>query len=54
MEDRMMKKTYMTPQAEVVRIETTSIIAASDKVGLSNTQVSNEENLLGHDDDFDW
>lgn len=48
----MMKKIYMTPQSEVVRIETTAIIAAS--VGLNKTEVNNTENLLGHDDDFDW
>ncbi len=51
----MMKKVYMKPQAEIVRLETTSIIAGSGQVGLNkDTEVSNTENLLGHDDDFDW
>ena len=47
-----MKKTYMTPASDVIRIEKVLLTQAS--LGYSNETVSNESDLLGHGDDGDW
>ena len=48
-----MKKTYMKPVAEAIRVEK-ALLSQTSSVGLNNTEVNNETNLLGHDDEFDW
>ena len=47
-----MKKTYMTPAVDVIRIETQQMIAVSGPNVGGTT--SNESDLLSRDDEFDW
>ena len=52
-----MKKTYINPEMEIVKVQTMQMLAASTE--LSNTEASvngsgDYENALGHFDDNDW
>lgn len=47
-----MKKTYISPNTEAIRIATSSIIAASKGV-YTDKEVTSDANLLGRDDDGD-
>ena len=47
-----MKKTYMTPAAEVIRIETVLLQSASS-VGVKSGTVSDKDKLLGREGFFD-
>lgn len=52
-----MKKIYINPNMEIVKLHTTQMLAASpiDVTGensLSSTSATGA--ALGHDDDFDW
>jgi len=52
MEDIIMKKTYMTPAAEVVRIEK-ALLTSTSNVQLNTTkEVSDTNGLLGREFDF--
>ena len=53
---RKMKKRYVTPSAGVIRIQTTSIIASSESMGLDRTDaygVSNVNEVLSREYAFD-
>ncbi len=54
MEDTTMKKTYINPEMEVVKIATQQMLAASAHVGLSDDTLNNESDLLGHESDYEW
>lgn len=49
-----MKKTYVSPFAEEVNIETTQMLAASIPVGEGNVDTSNPENQLSDDRRGEW
>ena len=53
-----MKKTYINPNIEVVKIQTSGMLAVS-KSGISDSGVTPQGGDaisagMGHDDDFDW
>ena len=49
-----MKKTYIIPELEIVKIATQQMLASSATIGLSEETITNEEDLLSRDfDDFD-
>ena len=48
----MNKKTYMTPEMEVMNIETVEMIAAS--LNMYNEEVDTEEQQLGNDRRGTW
>ena len=52
MEDTIMKKTYMTPAVEVIRIEIQHMIATSGPLVGGSTD--NEDDLLSREADFDF
>ena len=47
-----MKKTYINPELEVIRIATQQMLAQS--VGYDSTPIDNPIDVDGHEDDFDW
>ena len=52
-----MKKTYINPSLEVVRIQTVGMLANSLTMGVNSSNdkaVENISDLLGRDDDGDW
>ena len=52
-----MKKTYINPELEVVKIATQQMLASSVNLGLSEETITDEENLLSpsfDDDTFDF
>ena len=57
MEDTTMKKTYINPNIEVVKMQMNQHLLDAS-TGLSNSSASvsggTYNNSLGHDDDFDW
>ena len=48
-----MKKQYISPEIEVIKVSTASFLATS-QVGVSTTKITDDDTVLGHDDDFDW
>lgn len=48
-----MKKTYINPTMEIVKVATQQMLAASEQVGFGSS-VSSAAGAEGHDDDFDW
>ena len=52
MEDIIMKKTYIAPAAEAIRIETTALMAGSLTVD-GTKEVNSTSDLLGREMDFD-
>ena len=53
MESTTMKKTYINPEMEIVKIQTMQMLAASDKVFLGDP-VSDASDAEGHYDEYDW
>ena len=50
-----MKKTYINPELEVVKIQTMQMLAASDtEVPISNVEVPDGTPGDSHFDEFDW
>lgn len=49
-----MKKTYMNPELEVVKVQTMQMLAASARVDLSNETLDDEGDLLGRGTGGDW
>ncbi len=49
-----MKKTYINPEMEVVKIATQQMLAASAHVGLSDDTLNNEGDLLGRETNNEW
>ena len=52
-----MKKTYINPELEVVKLQTMQMLASSVNLGLSEETITDEENLLSpsfDDDTFDF
>ena len=50
---KIMKKTYINPVMNVVKIETQKMLATSGEVGLKSGNAS-EWGSRGSDDDWDW
>ena len=50
-----MKKTYINPEMEIVKIQTMQMLAASEQVGFGSS-VDSAAGAESHelDDDFDW
>jgi hypothetical protein len=52
-----MKKTYINPELEVVKLQTMQMLASSVNLGLSEETITDEENLLSpsfDDEAFDF
>ena len=50
-----MKKTYITPELEVVKIAVSHMLAASPDISTGSTPTSpGDSDAPGLDDDFDW
>ena len=52
-----MKKTYINPELEVVKLQTMQMLASSVNLGLSEETITDEENLLSpsfDDETFDF
>ena len=50
-----MKKTYINPTLEVVKVATQQMLAASNQtMTITNSQVDSGTAGDAHDDDFDW
>ena len=49
-----MKKTYINPEMEVVKIATQQMLASSTIVNLNNEEVNDEGDLLSRENDLDW
>ena len=49
-----MKKTYINPEIEIVKVQTMQMLAASARVDLSDQTLDNEEDLLGRGTGADW
>ena len=48
-----MKKTYMNPEMEIIKIASKAqMLAGSQEAPVSGSQ--DNTSALGHDDDFDW
>ena len=57
MEGTTMKKTYINPELEVVKLQTMQMLASSVNLGLSEETITDEENLLSpsfDDETFDF
>ena len=52
MEDNDMKKIYLQPATDVIRIEK-ALLTVTSSVGLNDTEVSDDTKLLSRDFDFD-
>ena len=48
-----MKKIYINPELEVIKIATQQMLAASARVGLSSEEIDNESDLLSREYIFD-
>ena len=48
-----MKKTYITPTAEEIRIEK-ALLTATSSLTLDDTYIDDENELLSRENDFDW
>ena len=48
-----MKKTYINPELEIVKIATQQMLATSTEMPLSNQELTEETSLLSRDFDFD-
>ena len=49
-----MKKTYINPEMDIVKVQTVQMLAGSAHVEKTEDTVTSESDLLGHDDEFDW
>lgn len=53
-----MKKTYLVPEMEVVKMQTMSVLAASETVPVNDGTITNENQFLAPElsggDDVDW
>lgn len=52
-----MKKTYINPTMEVVKVATQQMLAGSpgsQTLDKGATQIDSGSDIGGHDDDFDW
>ena len=48
-----MKKTYISPEVEIVRLQTMQMMATSVNAPVDNTPTSNDD-ALGRGDGYDW
>ena len=49
-----MKKTYINPEMEIVKVQTMQMLAASAHVDMTEDEVTSEEDLLGRGSSYDW
>jgi len=49
-----MKKTYINPEMEIVKVQTMQMLAASAHVDLSEETLDSEGDLLGRGTNNDW
>ena len=49
-----MKKTYINPEMEIVKVQTMQMLAASAHVELSEQTLDDEGDLLGRGSGYDW
>ena len=49
-----MKKTYINPEIDIVKIHSQQLLSGSTMGKESDTKITSESDVLGHDDDFDW
>ena len=47
-----MKKTYINPEIEIVRVAMQPLLAGS--LPKNATEITSESDVLGHEDEFEW
>ena len=48
-----MKKIYINPTMEIVKVQTMQMLASSVDASIDSTPTSNDD-ALGHGDEYDW